>query len=241
MPFPKKQKNKIIAIIPARAGSKRVLKKNFRDFCGKPMIAWTIEKLKQCTSIDEVIVSTDSSEIKSISETYGATVPFLRPKELSDDFTTTSAVIKHSLEWYLENHEMPSLVFTIYPTAVLVPLEKIIEAIEIIHPAKSKKLITVLKYRHPIQRAIFMGQNNLSKIFFPENINTRTQDLETSYHDAGQFYLSSPQVILNDENMLTNACMLVLSDAEAVDIDTEEDFMRASEIFQKLIFKNESQ
>ena len=225
---------KIIAIIPARAGSKRVPKKNFRDFCGKPMIAWTIEKLKQCKIIDEIIVSTDSLEIKKISETYGATVPFLRPKKLSDDFTTTSAVIKHSLEWYLGNNEMPSLVLTIYPTAVLVPAEKINEAVEIIHHAKSKKLLTVLRYSHPIQRAIFKNNNNLSEVFFPENIQKRTQDFPISYYDAGQFYLSYPQVILNDENLLTNASMLVLSDTEAVDIDTEKDFVRASTIFNSV-------
>ena len=225
---------KIIAIIPARAGSKRVPKKNFRDFCGKPMIAWTIEKLKQCKIIDEIIVSTDSLEIQKISETYGAIAPFLRPEKLSDDFATASAVIKHSLEWYLGNNEMPSLVLSIYPTAILVPAEKINEAVEIIHHTKSKKLLTVLKYSHPIQRAIFKNKNNLSEIFFPENIQKRTQDFQTSYYDAGQFYLTYPQVILNDENLLTNASMLVLSDTEAVDIDTEKDFLRASEIFNSI-------
>jgi pseudaminic acid cytidylyltransferase len=239
MPISKNYSDKkIIAIIPARAGSKRVPKKNYRDFCGKPMISWVIQKLQTLDCIDEIIVSTDSTEIKSIAEKSGAKVPFLRPKEISDDFTTASAVIKHALDWYVANNEMPFLVFAVYPTAVLVPAERFLKSIDIIDQSKSTKLITVQKYSHPIERAIFKNSKDLSAPYSPKNIFKRTQDLEASYYDAGQFYLSYPEVILNGENFLTDSSMLVLSRDEAIDIDSEEDFLSATEIFQNLYLEN---
>jgi N-acylneuraminate cytidylyltransferase len=222
---------KIIAIIPARAGSKRVPGKNIKEFAGKPIIGWTIEMLKKSQYFKDIIVSTDSEEIKKVSEKFGADVPFIRPKHLSDDYTNTHEVIKHALNWYIENRGTPSLVLTVYPTAVLVTPEKITKALEILHSSESNNLITAFKYNYPIERALLQNINNESEMLFKEHANTRMQDCRSAYYDAGQFYFFEPKKILSDEPFLNNASMMILSPNDAVDIDTEEDFIKANKIF----------
>ncbi len=223
---------KIIAIIPARGGSKRIPKKNIKDFCGKPMIAWSILALKSCDLISDIIVSTDSDEIKNVAEEFGAKVPFIRPKELSDDHTGTAAVTKHALEWYIENIEAPDFVLTVYPTAVFLSANDIQSAYELLKETNSQIVFSGTEYPFSIQRAVFITENKRVQMFEPENYSTRSQDLTKAYHDAGQFYLARKNAVLNDVLPFSDqSSILVLPRHRVVDIDTLEDLEFAEKLF----------
>jgi len=226
-------KYKILAILPARGGSKRIPNKNIREFCNQPMISWPIKVLKASDHVTDIIVSTESSQIKEIAEKWGATVPFLRPAELADDQTGTKEVIKHATEWYVKNIARPDLVLTIYPTAVFITEEDIEKAIELIEETNSTTVLACKEYNYPIQRAVFINDQNKVEMFQPEYTLTRTQDCEPAYHDAAQLYLSRVEQVLSDaEEFDNNSSMLVIPKHRAVDIDTPDDFEFAERLFQ---------
>lgn len=223
---------KALAVIPARAGSKRIPKKNIRPFCGKPMIAWPISALQSSNLIADIIVSTDSEEIRDIAEGLGANVPFIRPKELSDDYTGTAEVTKHAVEWYIKNIGEPDLILTVYPTAVFLSANDISMAFRLLEKTNSQIVFTGTEFPFAIQRAVYLNDDNRVQMFQPEHLMTRSQDLTPAYHDAGQFYLARKDAVLNDVSGFSDqASILVIPRHRVVDIDTMEDFVIAERLF----------
>ncbi len=225
---------KVIAVIPARGGSKRIPRKNIKDFYGKPLIAYSIEVAINSKLFDKVVVSTDDEEIASIAKAYGADVPFLRPKELSDDFTGTDEVVSHTLEYFKNRGEVFDYVCTIYATAPLLQEKYLIEGFEKLKNSDAVHAFSVTSMPFPIQRTFKIDENGRCKMFFPEHYMTRSQDLEEAYQDAGQFYWTKLNE-KSDEIMFGKDSIAVVLPRHLVqDIDTLEDWMRA-EIMYKVI------
>lgn len=217
-----------IAIITARGGSKRIPKKNIKDFCGKPIIAYSIEAALDSGVFDEVMVSTDSEEIAEIAKQYGAKVPFMRSEKTADDFATTADVLLEVLDQYGARGENFSIMSCIYPTAPFVTAERLRQAYEIIQNDETiPSLMPVVPFSYPPQRGYIMDNGRL-QIKQPEYLNTRSQDLETIYHDAGQFYFYRVKEYLQYKGQYTTGVYpLVLSDMEVQDIDNETDWKMA--------------
>lgn len=222
-----------VAIIPARGGSKRIPRKNIKEFCGKPMIAWSIEAAKASGCFDKIVVSTDDSEIADVAIAWGATVPFLRPAELSDDFAGTLPVIHHAVEW-LTDHEAPvSYACCIYATAPFVSPEDLRKGWDVIQQEACSYVFSVTSYAFPIQRAIRITENGRVVMFSPENFNTRSQDLEEAWHDAAQFYWGTAQAWKAEKIMFAeDSAPIKLPRHRVQDIDTPEDWVRAEWMFQ---------
>lgn len=223
----------IVAIIPARGGSKRIPKKNVKDFCGKPMIAWPIDTLKAIPLVSDIIVSTDSDEIKDVAEAHGARVPFMRPAELSDDFTGTAAVTRHAAQWYCDNVGKPDLFLTVYPTAVFLSETDIMGAVERMTETGAELVFSAAEFPSPIQRSVFLNDDDRAIMFQPDQYYARSQDLQKAYHDAGQFYLAKPDTALQGNPVFgPHASLIVLPRHRVVDIDTVEDFEQAERLFR---------
>lgn len=211
-----------IAIITARGGSKRIPKKNIREFCGKPIIAYSIEAALNSHAFSQVMVSTDSEEIKAIAETYGASVPFLRSDETSNDFATTADVLAEVLEKYERQGEHFDSFACIYPTAPFVTGERLAEAVSLLEDADA--VLSVVKFSFPPQRA-FVIKNGSIAFQFPEYERTRSQDLEPIYHDCGQFYMCKTQLFLEKHSLiLPRTKPYILPEEEVQDIDTMSDW-----------------
>lgn len=225
----------IIAVIPARGGSKRIPRKNIKDFCGRPMIAWSIEAAKASGLFDHIIVSTDDAEIAKIARTWGAEVPFIRPAELADDYVGTGAVVKHTAEWFAEHIGMPGFVCTIYATAPFIRSSDIRKGLDMLLSSNSEQAFTITTFPSPIQRALRITSSGRVTMFHPENYQVRSQDLEPAYHDAGQFYWARSASILNSPSVFPeNAIPIILPRYRVQDIDTPEDWQRAELIFKAL-------
>ena len=187
---------KIIIIIPARGGSKRIFKKNIKKICGQPMIYWPLMQLSKFFKPSQIIVSTDSKEIKKIVERKGIEVPFLRPQELADDYTSSTDVVRHSLNWYEKNFYKVDYVIMIYPTAVLLNLKDIKNAYKSLVSDKNCDLIfSGTNYMFPIQRSFFIDKKGYAKMHNPKYFKTRSQDLPEAMHDAGQFYIFKSSIL----------------------------------------------
>ncbi|WP_028304746.1 pseudaminic acid cytidylyltransferase [Oceanospirillum maris] len=224
-----------IAIIPARGGSKRIPRKNINDFFGKPMIAWSIEAALKSHCFDRVIVSTDDQEIAEVAQKYGAEVPFIRPSELANDFAGTIPVVKHATEWLIQHQQKPSLVCCLYATAPFVTTEDLQRGLKQQQQTNADYTFTVTSYPFPIQRAIKITPQNSVEMFSPEYFNTRSQDLEEAYHDAGQFYWGKADAWLEEKIIFSpESTPLVLPRHRVQDIDTPEDWIRAEMMFQVL-------
>jgi len=222
-----------IAVIPARGGSKRIPRKNIKDFCGKPMIVWSIEAAKASGLFDHIIVSTDDSEIAELAKEYGAEVPFIRPTELSDDYIGTGDVVKHAVEWIIKNLGKPEYVCTVYATAPFIKPTDIIKGLKLLQENDCQIVFTVTSFPFPIQRAIKITGNGRVQMFQPEHFMTRSQDLEPSYHDAGQFYWSVTDAVLNNISAFSEVSIpLTLPRHQVQDIDTVEDWQRAELMFK---------
>jgi len=197
------------------------------------MISWPIKAALGSGIFESVIVSTDSEEIASISIKYGATVPFERPKELSDDFTIAPKVIKHALEWLIENKEPPDFICTIYPTSPLLEAEDLREACKLFLQSKADITFSGAEFPFPIQRAIKLNDEGRVSMFSPEHYLTRSQDLEKAYQDAGQFYFSTTRAILEEWPVFSEiASLYVMPRHKVVDIDTPEDWELAEKLFE---------
>lgn len=217
-----------VAIIPARGGSKRIPRKNIKLFAGKPIIAYSIETAITSGLFNKVIVSTDDDEIAAVAESFGAEIPFIRPLNLSDDHTGTNAVVKHSIQWFLENGYPVDYACCIYATAPFIQTKFLQEGFEkIVRSAKSFSF-SVTTFPFPIQRAIKIKMNDSIEPFYPEYIFIRSQDLEEAYHDAGQFYWGTSEAFLSDEIIFSKKSVPVVLPRYLVqDIDTTEDWNRA--------------
>jgi len=225
----------IIAVIPARGGSKRIAKKNITDFAGKPLIAWSIEKALNTKIFDKVIVSTDSKEIAKVSEKFGAEVPFLRPKNLSDDFTGTSAVISHAVNWHNDNGNYVDFVCCLYATAPLVQEVDILGAYKKLLSSKKSFVFSVTEYPYPIQRAIRLNERNEVNLISPEFKKSRSQDLSKCYHDAGQFYWGKSQAFSEETDFFSpDSLGYLIPSYRVCDIDEPDDLVRAKLLFEVL-------
>jgi pseudaminic acid cytidylyltransferase len=225
-----------IAIIPARGGSKRIPRKNIKFFLGKPIIAYSIQTALDSKLFDKVIVSTDDKEIARVSKEYGAEVPFFRPKELSDDFTGTNDVVKHTINWLVGQGIEVNNVCCIYATAPFVKQQYLKEGFEKLQNSDKSFAFSVTSFAFPIQRAVKINNDEIS-MFYPQHLITRSQDLEGAYHDAGQFYWGKAQAFLDDEVIFSEKSIPVVLPRYLVqDIDTLEDWHRA-----ELMYKASSQ
>lgn len=225
----------IVAVIPARGGSKRILKKNIRLFCGKEIIRYSIEKARRTGLFDRIIVSTDDSEIASIALKYGAEVPFVRPKHLSGDFVGTTDVINHTINWFKDNGDLVKYICCIYPTAPFISEIDIKEGYEKLLNSNKLFSFSVTSFDFPIQRAIKINKKGSIEPFFSNSIEKRSQDLEQGFHDAGQFYWGKPSGFLKKVPLFSkNSLPIILPRDRVQDIDTEEDWRRAELMYKAL-------
>lgn len=223
---------KTLAIITARGGSKRIPRKNIKEFNGKPIIAYSIEAALSSGAFDEVMVSTDDEEIAEISRKYGAKVPFLRSEKTSNDFATTADVMEEVINEYKNRGEDYEFTACIYPTAPFVTGEKLKNAVDILKKSDSDALIPVVRFSYPPQRAMEITDGKL--VFRqPEYLSKRSQDLTPHYHDAGQFYVVRTESFLkNHAIMVGDILPLELSELEVQDIDNEVDWKLAELKYQ---------
>lgn len=222
-----------LAVIPARGGSKRIPRKNIKDFCGKPMMAYSIEAALVSGCFDEVIVSTDSEEIAHVAQQYGAVVPFMRPSELADDYTGTIPVIRHAIEWYRGQGKNPDQVCCIYATAPFIRAADIRQGLHILDETGAQYVFSITSYAFPIQRAIRITSDKLVEMFYPELFTARSQDLEEAYHDAGQFYWGKAAAWLAEKTIFSSESSPVILPRYLVqDIDTAEDWTRAELMYK---------
>jgi len=223
-----------LAIIPARGGSKRIPKKNIKSFLGKPIIAYSIEAAIKSGLYSEVMVSTDTLEIANIAKELGASVPFLRSKKNSDDFSTTADVIEEVLLDYKKNGKEFEYATCIYATAPFIDKNKLISSFEILSKNNFDAVFSATPFNFPIQRALKLIDNKI-EMFQPEFLNSRSQDLEASYHDAGQFYTFRVKPFLKSKKIWTdNTGIVLINELEAQDIDTEIDW-KLAELKYRLI------
>ncbi|MDE5746697.1 MAG: pseudaminic acid cytidylyltransferase [Acetatifactor sp.] len=213
-----------IAIITARGGSKRIPRKNIREFCGKPILAYSIEAARESKLFDTVMVSTDDEEIAEIARRYGAEVPFYRSENTAGDFATTNDVLLEVLAEYEKRGEHYELGCCIYPTAPFVTAEKLRDAAERLENSGADTLIPVVAFSYPPQRAMIVKEGRL--VFeYPQYLDSRSQDLEPHYHDVGQFYLFYTEAFKRNKKLMTGDILpYVVSELEVQDIDNLTDW-----------------
>jgi N-acylneuraminate cytidylyltransferase len=228
-----------IAIIPARGGSKRIPRKNIKDFGGKPMIAWSIEAAKASDLFDHVIVSTDDDEIIQVARQWGAEVPFVRPPCLSDDYAGTTEVIAHATQWALDQGWQVGAVCCLYATAPLVQAADLQQGLAALRSRRWDYAFSVSDYAAPIFRSFRVLPEGGVEMFFPEHFATRSQDLPVAFHDAGQFYWGRPDAWLEGKPIFArHSCPVIIPRWRVQDIDTMEDWHRAELLLQ--IIKRET-
>lgn len=230
-----------IAVIPARGGSKRIPRKNIRDFCGKPMIAWSIEAARQTPCIDTVIVSTDDEEIADIARSLGAAVPFMRPPELADDYVGTTAVIRHAVQFLTDQGTAIDSACCLYATAPFVRPQDLAAGHEALQKENVCYAFSVTTYDFPIQRALRLTPAGGIAMFDPAHEVTRSQDLEVAFHDAGQFYWGKKEAWLQEKSIYaSHSVPVMLTRSRVQDIDTPEDWEQAELMFHVQMRKNMS-
>ena len=217
-----------IAIIPARGGSKRIPKKNIKNFFGKPMIAWSIETAKASGLFDHIIVSTDDVEIAEISAKWGASTPFLRPNELSNDFTGTTPVIAHATQWAITQGLDVKAVCCIYATAPFLKVDDIKRGWTILNSGAWDYAFSVTDFAAPIFRSFKQTSEGGIEMFFPEYFKTRSQDLPVAFHDAAQFYWGRPEAWISYKRIFDQfSAPVIIPRWRVIDIDTRDDWTRA--------------
>ena len=218
-----------LAVIPARGGSKRIPRKNIKNFCGQAMISYSIQAAMESSVFDHVIVSTDDDEIAEIAVKYGAEVPFRRPKALSDDFTPTVPVILHAIEHFdLAGIEFDNIC-CIYACSPMLRSEDIERSLELMKKKKATSCIPVTEFNSTPQRAITLDKNLKISWKYPQFKLTRTQDLETHFHDIGSFYWAGRETWLQGD--ISRGIGYEIPNWRAVDIDNISDWMRAEVLF----------
>ena len=225
----------IVAIIPARGGSKRIPKKNIKNFLGKPIIAYSIDVAFKSKIFDKVIVSTEDKEIKDISIIYGAEVPFIRPKEIADDFTGTHEVIGHAVKWLEDNGDKIDYCCCIYPTAPLIQKEDLLNGFDMIKSNKWDSVLAATNFSYPIFRSFENLPDGGLNMIFPEHFKSRSQDLPEVYHDVGLFYWAKPETWKKKPKKYGKKNSIVkIPNYRIQDIDTLDDWKRAEIIYQTL-------
>lgn len=224
-----------LCVIPARGGSKRIPRKNLRPFAGKPIIAWSIEAALATALFDQVMVSTDDAEIAAVAQAYGAEAPFLRPGELADDHTGTNAVVKQAIQWRRDQGQPVDLACCLYATAPFVQVRYLRQGYETLMSSGKDFVFSVTRYEFPVQRALRLNAAGEVEALYPAYRQTRSQDLEPAYHDAGQFYWGRAEAFLGDAILFSSISLPVILPSHLVqDIDTETDWRRAELMFDAL-------
>jgi N-acylneuraminate cytidylyltransferase len=232
---------KILAIITARGGSKRIPRKNIKPFLGKPIMAYSIESAINSGLFDEVMVSTEDEEIATIAKQFGAKVPFKRSPENADDFAVTVDVIMEVLENYEQLGQRFDFAICIYPTAPFVSADLLVKGFDLLTKGNYDTVFPVMRFGFPIQRAIKLNAENRIEMLQSEHLRTRSQDLEQTYHDCGQFYWLNVEKFKQKQEIWTdNSGILILSEMEAHDIDNLEDWEIAEFKYQMLDGKSKA-
>jgi len=221
-----------IAVIPARGGSKRIPRKNIKNFCGKPMIAWAVSVAKESGLFDRVIVSTDDTEVANIARDYGAETPFIRPEGLSDDLTPTVPVISHAVKSCLDMGWTVDYVCCIYPCTPFLQVDDLVASFDLLNERDADFVYPITEYAHPIQRAMRYLPTGEMQFFSPQFELTRTQDLEMAYHDAGQFYWGKSSAWLEQKKMHSAGLGMPIPNWRVVDIDSPDDWIRAERLYK---------
>ncbi len=224
-----------VAIITARGGSKRIPRKNIKNFLGKPIIAYSIETAKFSDLFDYVMVSTDDDEIAEVAKRYGAEVPFMRSRETADDFTGTADVILEVLSDLQKTGKQYNHACCIYPTAPFIAKQTLKEAYDLMVIKKFDSVFPACQFSYPIQRALEINNSKTSMVW-EENLNKRSQDLPARYHDAGQFYWLNINSFLKERKLFTkNTGSIILNELQVQDIDNETDW-KIAELKHSLLF-----
>jgi len=228
---------KNLAIIPARGGSKRIPRKNIKQFLGKPIIAYSVQAALDSGLFDEVMVSTDDEEIASIAREAGAQVPFFRSQENANDYATLADVVLEVVAWYEKNRTRPENICCVLATAPFVTATRLKEAYNKLVKEQRYAVFPVAKFSYPIQRALQVNPfSGTVSMLHPENLTARSQDLEDYFHDSGQFYWANVNVLKTGKSFLTaNTGIVELPQSEVQDIDSEDDWIIAE---QKYLLMN---
>ncbi len=225
-----------ICIIPARGGSKRIPRKNIKDFLGKPLIAYSIETAKKSGLFKRIIVSTEDEEIAKVSKEYGAEVPFLRPKKLADDYSGSGEPVAYTIKRLQEEGEKIDFTCTIYATAPLMQVRYLEEGYKRLKNSDAFMAFSVTSMPFPIQRTFKITKDNRCEMFTPKFFSFRSQDLEEAYQDAGQFYWQRVDRKIKDISFGNDSIPIILPRYLVQDIDTFEDFIRAEHMYKTIFF-----
>lgn len=221
------ENKKRLAVITARGGSKRIPKKNIRDFLGKPIISYSIETALGSGIFDEVMVSTDSEEIAEVAKSCGAAVPFMRSSRTSDDNATTADVLREVVEEYEKRGKHFDELCCIYPTAPFIRPEDLTKAAALLNETGADTVMSVVRFSFPPRRALLMKDGRLTA-HYPEDQLKRSQDLEPEYHDCGQFYLLNVESFKQQQAVvMKDTAGIEMEERRVQDIDTEEDWVMA--------------
>ncbi len=224
-----------LAVIPARGGSKRIPRKNIRNFGGVPMIGHSIAAAVSSGLFDRIVVSTDDEEIAAIAREHGAEIPFMRPAEIADDAASTAQVMHHAVELLQTEAQPLSAVCCIYATAPFIRPQDLAEGLEVFAEGNWNYTFSATSFAFPIQRAFRLTPDGGVEMFQPQHLATRSQDLEHAYHDAGQFYWGSADVWLTEQPIFSRqSAAILLPRSRVQDIDTEEDWAAAELAFKVL-------
>ncbi|MCR5596215.1 MAG: pseudaminic acid cytidylyltransferase [Lachnospiraceae bacterium] len=217
-----------IAMITARGGSKRIPRKNIRDFCGKPIMNYSIEAALESGIFDEVMVSTEDEEIAEIARKAGASVPFLRSEVTASDTATTEEVISEVLMRYSEMGREFEYGCCIYPTAPFVNAHKLKDAFDILRESGAQSIVPMQEFTYPPQRGLYIDEDGYVKMLHPEYASTRSQDLEKHYHECGQFYIfRNSDFLIQKDTTMEKSIPYIIDPVESQDIDTESDWLLA--------------
>lgn len=226
----------ILAIIPARGGSKRIPRKNIKPFCGKPMLVWSIEAARAAAVFDAIVVSTDDDEIAAVAESNGAEAPFRRPAELANDHTLTLPVYAHAIRWFEEHRRAVTFVCGIFPTAPFLQPHYLRQGLDLLrNDADADFAFSATSFDFPIFRSLKRNVDGTVSMFWPEHELTRSQDLPEAWHDAGQFYWGRKEAFLKTDRLFSARSYPVILPRHLVqDIDSPEDWTQAEIMFRVL-------
>ena len=226
--------NSSVAIITARGGSKRIPRKNIKDFLGKPILAYSIDAALDSGCFDEVMVSTDDEEIAEVAKRYGAVIPFYRSVKASDDHATTNEVLLEVFDEYRKRGKTFEVACCLYPTAPFITKEKLRAGFEILRDNDIDATHPITPFSYPILRALKV-EDGLLKMIWPEHRNTRSQDLIAAYHDTGQFYWFYVEQFIRNRGQSPRIMPIIVPESEVQDIDNEEDWKIAEMKYRMLL------
>lgn len=224
-----------VAIIPARGGSKRIPRKNLRPFCGQPIISWSIRAAKSSGLFERIIVSTDDPEIAGTAIRLGAEVPFERPAELANDHAGTLPVVRHAVDSLVHAGFPVTHTCCIYATAPFLRAEDLKRSRIMMDDPELDFVMSIVRFGFPIQRALYLDEGLSVSMFWPEHEHTRSQDLPSAFHDAGQFYWGTARAWMENDRIYSSRCRgYILPEERVQDIDTEDDWRVAEMKFRLL-------